>query len=84
MIVGAFCCDGRLTREVELHHRRRPYLRFPEKHPFGDELTLGYTCENSGAHAFPHTELDEQTEFPRTKVVTVSWYTTATIGYTWS
>jgi hypothetical protein len=117
---------------------------FLKKDPFGDELTLAYTYENSGNHGFLHTAFGEHTEsaglmknfpLPRTKlvtgytwiqtgltsytgnpkvlnrldsgfslgaiihlsdrnsiwiqesyskVVTVPWYTTASIGYTWS
>jgi hypothetical protein len=56
---------------------------FMRKDPFGDELTFGYTYENSGSHGFLHTDFGEHTEsagvmknfsLPRTKAVT---------GYTW-
>jgi hypothetical protein len=117
---------------------------FLKKDPFGDELTFGYTYENSGNHGFLHTAFGEHTEsvgvmknFPLPaakrltgytwiqtgvtsytgnarlqnrldsgfslgaivhfsrhssiwiqesfgKVVTVPWYTTSSIGYTWS
>ncbi len=35
---------------------------FPKKDPFGDELTFGYTYENSGTHGFLHTGFGEHTE----------------------
>src|ERR1700691_368982 len=117
---------------------------FLKKDPFGDELTFGYTYENSGTHGFLHTGFGEHTEsvgimknFPLpatkrvtgytwlqtgltsftgdirvqtrldsgisigaiihlndhnsiwlqesySKVVTVPWYTTSSVGYTWS
>ena len=56
---------------------------FLKKDPFGDELTFGYTYENSGTHGFWYTGFGEHTEsagvmknfnLPRTKVIT---------GYTW-
>jgi hypothetical protein len=56
---------------------------FMKKDPVGDELTFGYTYENSGTHGFLHTANGEHTEsagvmknfpLPRTKAVT---------GYTW-
>jgi hypothetical protein len=56
---------------------------FLKKSPVGDELTFGYTYENSGTHGFFYTGLGEHTEsggvmknfnLPKTKVVT---------GYTW-
>jgi hypothetical protein len=56
---------------------------FLKKDPFGDELTFGYTYENSGTHGFLHTAFGEHTEsagvmktfpLPATKRVT---------GYTW-
>lgn len=56
---------------------------FLKKDPIGDELTFGYTYENSGTHGFLHTVNGEHTEsagvmknfsLPRTKTVT---------GYTW-
>jgi hypothetical protein len=56
---------------------------FLKKDPIGDELTFGYTYENSGSHGFLHTAFGEHTEsagvmknfsLPRTKIVT---------GYTW-
>lgn len=56
---------------------------FLKSDPFGDELTFGYTYENSGTHGFLHTDFGEHTEsmgvmknfpLPATKVVT---------GYTW-
>jgi hypothetical protein len=56
---------------------------FLKKDPFGDELTFGYTYENSGTHGFFYTGFGEHTEsagvmknfnLPRTKIVT---------GYTW-
>jgi len=56
---------------------------FLKKDPIGDELTFGYTYENSGSHGFLHTSFGEHTEsagvmknfgLPRTKLIT---------GYTW-
>jgi hypothetical protein len=56
---------------------------FLKRDPIGDELTFGYTYENSGTHGFLHTSFGEHTEsagvmknfsLPKTKVVT---------GYTW-
>jgi hypothetical protein len=56
---------------------------FLKKDPIGDELTFGYTYENSGTHGFLHTSNGEHTEsagvmknfsLPGTKIVT---------GYTW-
>ena len=56
---------------------------FLKKDPFGDELTFGYTYENSGTHGFFYTGFGEHTEsagvmknfaLPRTAVVS---------GYTW-
>jgi hypothetical protein len=56
---------------------------FLKKDPFGDELTFGYTYENSGTHAFWYSGFGEHTEsagvmknfnLPKTKVLT---------GYTW-
>jgi hypothetical protein len=56
---------------------------FLKKDLFGDELTFGYTYENSGTHGFLHTAFGEHTEsvgvmknfpLPATKRVT---------GYTW-
>jgi hypothetical protein len=56
---------------------------FLKKDPIGDELTFGYTYENSGSHGFLHTAFGEHTEsagimrnfpLPGTKVMT---------GYTW-
>jgi hypothetical protein len=56
---------------------------FLKKDPFGDELTFGYTYENSGTHGFFYTGLGEHTEsagvmknfsLPKTTVVS---------GYTW-
>ena len=56
---------------------------FLKKDPLGDELTFGYTYENSGTHGFLHTDFGEHTEsaglmknfgIPKTKVVS---------GYTW-
>ncbi len=56
---------------------------FLKKDPIGDELTFGYTYENSGSHGFFHTDFGEHTEsaglmknfsIPRTKLVS---------GYTW-
>jgi hypothetical protein len=56
---------------------------FLKRDPVGDELTFGYTYENSGTHGFLHTNFGEHTEsagvmknfsLPKTKVVT---------GYTW-
>jgi hypothetical protein len=51
--------------------------------PIGDELTFGYTYENSGSHGFFHTNFGEHSEqagvmknfsLPKTKTVS---------GYTW-
>jgi hypothetical protein len=56
---------------------------FLKKDPFGDELTFGYTYENSGTRGFLYTGYGEHTEsagvmknfsLPRTTVVS---------GYTW-
>jgi hypothetical protein len=56
---------------------------FLKKDPIGDELTFGYTYENSGSHGFLHTSFGEHTEsagvmknfsLPETKTWT---------GYTW-
>jgi hypothetical protein len=56
---------------------------FLKKNPLGDELTFGYTYENSGTHGFFHTNNGEHTEsagvmknftLPKTKILT---------GYTW-
>jgi len=56
---------------------------FLKKDPFGDELTFGYTYENSGTHGFFYTGYGEHTEsaglmknfsIPKTTVVS---------GYTW-
>jgi hypothetical protein len=56
---------------------------FLKKDPFGDELTFGYTYENSGTHGFFYTGYGEHTEsagvmknfsLPKTTVVS---------GYTW-
>jgi hypothetical protein len=56
---------------------------FLKKDPFGDELTFGYTYENSGSHGFWYTGYGEHTEsagvmknfsLPKTTVVS---------GYTW-
>jgi hypothetical protein len=56
---------------------------FLKKDPFGDELTFGYTYENSGSHGFLYTSYGEHTEsagvmknfsLPKTTVVS---------GYTW-
>jgi hypothetical protein len=56
---------------------------FLKKDPFGDELTFGYTYENSGTRGFFYTGFGEHTEsagvmknfnLPRTKIIT---------GYTW-
>ena len=56
---------------------------FLKKDPIGDELTFGYTYENSGSHGFLHTQSGEHTEsagvmknfsIPKTKIVS---------GYTW-
>jgi hypothetical protein len=35
---------------------------FLKKDPLGDELTFGYTYENSGTHGFLHTDYGEHTE----------------------
>lgn len=56
---------------------------FLKHDPLGDELTVAYTCENSGSHGFLHTDFGEHTEqlgimknvpIPGTKRIT---------GYTW-
>ena len=56
---------------------------FLKRDPIGDELTFGYTYENSGTRGFFHTAFGEHTEsagvmknfaLPKTKIVT---------GYTW-
>jgi hypothetical protein len=56
---------------------------FLKRDPIGDELTFGYTYENSGTHGFFHTPFGEHTEsagvmknfaLPKTKIIS---------GYTW-
>jgi hypothetical protein len=65
---------------------------FLKKDPFGDELTFGYTYENSGTHGFLHTDFGEHTEsiglmknfsLPATKLVTgYTWIQTGLTSYT--
>jgi hypothetical protein len=65
---------------------------FLKKDPFGDELTFGYTYENSGTDGFLHTRFGEHTEsvgimknfpFPATKRVTgYTWLQTGLTSYT--
>jgi hypothetical protein len=65
---------------------------FLKKDPFGDELTFGYTYENSGSHGFLHTDFGEHTEsaglmknfsIPKTKIVTgYTWLQTGITSYT--
>ncbi len=65
---------------------------FLKKDPFGDELTFGYTYENSGTHGFLHTDFGEHTEsvgimknfpLPATKLVTgYTWIQTGITGFT--
>lgn len=56
---------------------------FLKKDPIGDELTFGYTYENTGTHGWFHTDFGEHTEqigimknfsLPKTQAIT---------GYTW-
>jgi hypothetical protein len=62
---------------------------FLKKDPFGDELTFGYTYENSGTHGFFYTGYGEHTEsagvmknFPLPKTTVVSGYTWIQSGIT--
>ncbi len=65
---------------------------FLKKDPFGDELTFGYTYENSGTHGFLDTAFGEHTEsagvmrnfpLPATKRVTgYTWLQTGITSYT--
>jgi hypothetical protein len=62
---------------------------FLKKDPFGDELTFGYTYENSGTHGFFYTGDGEHTEsagvmknFSLPKTTTVSGYTWIQSGIT--
>src|SRR5580658_4509268 len=65
---------------------------FLHKDPLGDELTFGYTYENSGNHGFLHTGFGEHTEsvgimknfpLPATKLVTgYTWIQTGITSYT--
>jgi len=65
---------------------------FLKRDPIGDELTFGYTYENSGSHGFLHTNFGEHTEsvglmknfsLPKTKVVTgYTWIQTGITSYT--
>ena len=65
---------------------------FLKRDPIGDELTFGYTYENSGSHGFLHTSFGEHTEsagvmknfaLPKTKVVTgYTWIQTGITSYT--
>jgi hypothetical protein len=65
---------------------------FLKKDPLGDELTFGYTYENSGSHGFLHTNFGEHTEsagvmknfaLPKTNVVTgYTWIQTGITSYT--
>ena len=62
---------------------------FLKKDPFGDELTFGYTYENSGTHGFFYTCDGEHTEsagvmknFSLPKTTTVSGYTWIQSGIT--
>jgi len=65
---------------------------FLKRDPIGDELTFGYTYENSGSHGFLHTNFGEHTEsagvmknfaLPKTKVVTgYTWVQTGITSYT--
>jgi hypothetical protein len=65
---------------------------FLKKDPFGDELTFGYTYENSGTHGFFYTGFGEHTEsggvmknfsLPKTTVVSgYSWIQSGVTSYT--
>jgi len=65
---------------------------FLKRDPIGDELTFGYTYENSGSHGFLHTNFGEHTEsagvmknfpLPKTKAVTgYTWIQTGITSYT--
>jgi len=65
---------------------------FLKRDLIGDELTFGYTYENSGSHGFLHTNFGEHTEsvgvmknfaLPKTKVVTgYTWIQTGITSYT--
>ena len=81
--IGNRGTDARVTTPRQLQHRHRAHFRLLEKGPIGDELTFGYTYENSRSHGFLHTAFGEHTEsagvtknfsLPKTKAVT---------GYTW-
>jgi len=65
---------------------------FLKKDPIGDELTFGYTYENSGSHGFLHTVYGEHTEsaglmknfsLPQTKTMTgYAWVQSGITSYT--
>jgi hypothetical protein len=56
---------------------------FLKKDPFGDELTFGYTYENSGTHGFFYTGFGEHTESAGVMKNFSLPKTTAVSGYTW-
>ena len=56
---------------------------FLKKDPFGDELTFGYTYENSGTHGFFYTGYGEHTESAGVMKNFSLSKTTLVSGYTW-
>jgi hypothetical protein len=56
---------------------------FLKKDPFGDELTFGYTYENSGTHGFFYTGYGEHTESAGVMKNFALPKTTVVSGYTW-
>jgi hypothetical protein len=56
---------------------------FLKKDPFGDELTFGYTYENSGTHGFFYTGYGEHTESAGVMKNFSLPKTTLVSGYTW-
>jgi hypothetical protein len=56
---------------------------FLKKDPFGDELTFGYTYENSGTHGFFYSGFGEHTESAGVMKNFSLPKTTLVSGYTW-
>ena len=56
---------------------------FLKKDPFGDELTFGYTYENSGTHGFFYSGFGEHTESAGVMKNFSLPKTTVLSGYTW-